>query len=83
MLLIPVGGHYTIDAAAAVQVVRDLNPVLTIPMHYRGAGFGYDVIGTVDAFAAQFASVQRLDSSELDPAEARAPVVILRCPVDF
>ncbi len=81
VLLIPVGGHYTIDAATAAQVVRDLNPVLTIPMHYRGAGFGYNVIGTVDAFAAQFASVQRLDSNSLDPAEANAPVVILRCPV--
>ena len=81
VLLIPVGGHYTIDASAAAQVVRDLNPVLTIPMHYRGAGFGYDVIGPVEDFAAQFDAVQYLDSSELDPAEANAPVVILRCPV--
>ncbi len=81
VLLIPVGGHYTIDAGTAAQVVRDLNPVLTIPMHYRGAGFGYNVIGPVEPFAAQFDSVQYLDSSVLDPADAGAPVVILRCPL--
>jgi len=32
---IPVGGSYTIDAAAATQVVSQLNPRLVIPMHYK------------------------------------------------
>lgn len=35
VLLIPVGGMFTIDAAAAVQVVRQLRPRIVIPMHYR------------------------------------------------
>jgi len=33
--LIPVGGSYTIDAAAATQVVGQLNPRVVIPMHYK------------------------------------------------
>ena len=35
ILLTPVGGHSTIDAAAAAEVVSLLEPKLVIPMHYR------------------------------------------------
>lgn len=35
VLLLPVGGYYTIDAQTALEVVRLLRPVTTIPMHYR------------------------------------------------
>ena len=35
ILLIPVGGYYTIDAAQAAETVRLLQPRVTIPMHYR------------------------------------------------
>ena len=49
-LLIPVGGYYTIDAVQARAVVEKLRPNITVPMHYRGENFGYDVLETVDAF---------------------------------
>ena len=81
ILLIPVGGYYTVDALTAAAVVRSLRPALTIPMHYRGPGFGYEVIGPVDAFTAQFDRVQICETNALDPARAEAPVVVLRCPV--
>lgn len=35
VLLLPVGGYYTIDASVAVEVCRLLQPVVAIPMHYR------------------------------------------------
>ena len=35
VLMIPVGGYYTIDAAVAADTVRLLRPRVTIPMHYR------------------------------------------------
>lgn len=34
ILFIPVGGHYTIDAFEALQVVAQLAPAVVIPMHY-------------------------------------------------
>ena len=37
VLLLPVGGYYTIDAAEAAQVRQLIRPRLTIPMHYRTA----------------------------------------------
>jgi L-ascorbate metabolism protein UlaG (beta-lactamase superfamily) len=35
ILLAPIGGHSTIDAAGAAEVVSLLGPKLVIPMHYR------------------------------------------------
>ncbi len=35
ILLVPVGGTYTLNAAAAVQCVAELGPRICIPMHYQ------------------------------------------------
>jgi len=35
ILLLPVGGLVTINAFDAVQVMKQLNPTIVIPMHYR------------------------------------------------
>ena len=50
VLMIPVGGYYTIDAAQAHDLAVRLAPRITIPMHYRSERFGYPVIGTLDRF---------------------------------
>ena len=47
LMLIPVGGYYTIDAKQAKALVEQVKPRIVVPMHYRGEGFGYDVLGTV------------------------------------
>ena len=46
-MLIPVGGYYTIDAKQAKALVEQVKPRIVVPMHYRGEGFGYDVLGMV------------------------------------
>lgn len=38
ILMIPVGGKYTIDAPAAAGVVKQLEPRYVIPMHYKISG---------------------------------------------
>lgn len=35
ILMVPVGGYYTIDAAAAKEVVDALQPRIVLPMHYK------------------------------------------------
>jgi Predicted Zn-dependent hydrolases of the beta-lactamase fold len=40
ILLLPVGGGPTIGASDAVQVVKQLNPAMVIPMHYRTKALG-------------------------------------------
>ena len=65
-LLIPVGGHYTIDAAQAKRLTDELSPVVVVPMHYRQAGVGFDVIGTADQFTKLCDDVVACPGSELE-----------------
>ena len=65
-LLIPVGGHFTIDAAQAKRLADELSPVVVVPMHYRLGGVGYDVIGTVEQFTKLCDDVVAYPDSELE-----------------
>ncbi len=49
VLIIPVGGYYTIDASTAAYVVKQIHPALTIPMHFRTPAINFP-IQTVDPF---------------------------------
>ena len=83
LLMIPVGGHYTIDAATARRQAAAIGARLVLPMHYRGPGFGYDVIGPVEDFLAPEDRVLRLEDTVLDPAAVEGQaVVLLRCPTE-
>lgn len=62
VLMIPVGGHFTIDAAQAAEIAKELAPKCVIPMHYRGEDFGYEVLGTVDQFTRNFAEASEVGS---------------------
>ncbi len=43
VLLIPVGGNYTIDGKTAVKYVEKINPKIVIPMHYKTRFLNVDV----------------------------------------
>ena len=78
-LLIPVGGFYTIDAETAKRVADAIAPRVIVPMHYRGEGFGFDELGTLDAFTALFAAEKvhflKSDTFTLTAAEPRGVIV--------
>lgn len=38
ILLIPVGGNYTIDGKKAAEIVKKIEPAIIIPMHYKVPG---------------------------------------------
>ena len=65
-LLLPVGGFFTIDAPTAKKIADAISPRVIVPMHYRFGAHGYDVIGTLDAFAGLYDSVQYLDSDTFE-----------------
>ncbi|MBQ7488624.1 MAG: MBL fold metallo-hydrolase [Clostridia bacterium] len=78
VLLIPVGGHYTIDATAAADIARQVGAKITIPMHYSGPGFGYDVIRPVSEFLRLFSDVEELDGPSIElPAQQPHSIVTL------
>lgn len=64
ILLIPVGGYYTIDAKVATQVCNQLNPRVIIPMHFKTDKCAYPIVG-VDEFLKGKEGVTRLDASEV------------------
>ena len=47
-LLIPVGGHYTIDAREAKETIAAVSPRVTVLMHFRDDTAGYDVLAHLD-----------------------------------
>ena len=65
LLLIPVGGRATIDAAEASELVAQLRPRVAVPMHFKTEKAGLR-FGEVDDFLAGKADVRRLNSSEFE-----------------
>jgi len=65
ILFIPVGGFYTIGAAAANQVCDQLKPKVVIPMHFRTPQCTYPIAG-VDDFLRGKENVKKVDLSEVE-----------------
>lgn len=63
VLLVPVGGKYTIDARQAVEVVSLIEPSIVIPMHYALPGMDTPIEG-VEAFLKEMGlrDPERLDN---------------------
>jgi L-ascorbate metabolism protein UlaG (beta-lactamase superfamily) len=49
VLLIPVGGYFTIDAVTADNITKQLDPKIVIPMHYKTEKCGFP-IAAVDEY---------------------------------
>ncbi len=45
ILMIPVGGTYTIDAKTATEIISQIEPKIVIPMHYRIPGLTVELDG--------------------------------------
>jgi len=65
VLLVPVGGTYTIDAAAATSVCEKLKPRVVIPMHYKTNKCDFPIAGVED-FLQGKPDVRRPDSSDIE-----------------
>ena len=65
VLMIPVGGFYTIDADQAKEIVSVLGPNVVIPMHYRSDSFGYPVIGRLEEFTKYYNNIVTYGSNTL------------------
>lgn len=80
VLMIPVGGFFTIDGVQAAEICRQLQPKHVIPMHFRNPGFGYDVISTVDCFTEQMGACAMLPGAVFDTTEQIPEQVLVLTP---
>lgn len=65
ILLVPVGGFYTINAQEAVQVSQMLSPKIIIPMHFKTPVIEYPIDG-VEVFLQQAGNGRRLGRQEIE-----------------
>jgi L-ascorbate metabolism protein UlaG (beta-lactamase superfamily) len=65
ILLLPVGGFFTIDAAQAVKLMNELHPSITIPMHYKTDKCAFPIT-EVEEFTKNQANVRVLQESEIE-----------------
>lgn len=81
ILLIPVGGKYTLDAKKAVEVVSQVEPRIVIPMHYKTPGLKIDIDG-VEKFVKEMGikptEEDKLKISKKDLPQEDMELVILK-----
>ena len=79
LMMIPIGGFFTVDSGEAQEIVRSAAPRCVVPMHYRTADFGFGVLSMPDAFLECFGeNVTMLEGSSFaltaeDPKGAIVP----------
>jgi L-ascorbate metabolism protein UlaG (beta-lactamase superfamily) len=72
LLLMPVGGVYTIDPAQATQTAQKLTPNIVIPMHYKTPHCGFP-LAQVEDFTSGKAGVKTVKGSEVEIKKEKLP----------
>jgi L-ascorbate metabolism protein UlaG (beta-lactamase superfamily) len=77
LLIVPVGGGPTIDAAQAYEIVELLSPKWVVPMHYRTPKIGF--LETAEPFLERMPNVERLTSPSFETEElpAETPLAVV------
>ena len=77
VLLIPVGGFYTIDAEQADAMARGIDARVVVPMHYRTEKSGLEPIDRLEKFLALRGDVRRFGTElRVTPASERCTAVM-------
>jgi len=81
VLMIPVGGNFTINGSEAVKIINQIEPRVVIPMHYKISGNTAKLDG-VDKFlqeiGAEKETVEELTLIKKDLTEEEMKVVIMK-----
>ena len=72
ILLIPVGGIFTIDAKDAIEVIAQIEPRMVVPMHYMEDSLKYD-LGTLEEFIKQMGLLQVEPVKKITAKKDRLP----------
>ena len=65
VLMIPVGGNYTIDAQTATKEIEKLAPKVAIPMHVKLPGLSVN-IASIDAFLEGKTNVEQISTNSIE-----------------
>jgi L-ascorbate metabolism protein UlaG (beta-lactamase superfamily) len=82
VLLLPVGGVSTINAPLAAEVVRQLEPKVVIPMHYKTPALKWE-LEPVDRFLKEIGAKQVSSQPKLSVSKSNLPPNIQVCLLDY
>lgn len=84
VLLVPVGGFYTVDARGAKAICEAVRPRCVVPMHFLTAHGAYSVIGDHRAFMQLMGApdAEPVDALTLLPGHVPEGVVLMRPQAD-
>jgi L-ascorbate metabolism protein UlaG (beta-lactamase superfamily) len=72
VMLMPVGGHFTIGAKEAAAIVSRTSPRIVIPMHYKTSSITFP-IAPVEDFAKLFNEVEYRNGAEIELKKESLP----------
>ena len=72
VMMIPVGGTYTVDAQGAKEIIEAAKPRCVIPMHVKTKGCGYP-IAKVDGFLKLMSAADAEQTAALEMTKETAP----------
>ena len=82
VLMVPVGGNFTIDVVTADTVIEKLKPAVVIPMHFSNDRCPDFPVAGVDSFTDGKTNVTVMDTSEIEYKAGELPestgVVVLK-----
>jgi L-ascorbate metabolism protein UlaG (beta-lactamase superfamily) len=73
VLLIPVGGNFTVDAALADRICQKLAPKVVIPMHFKNDRCPGFPVAAVDDFTRRRQQVRAIAGSEAELKKEQLP----------
>lgn len=73
ILMIPVGGYFTIDAETAEKIMHKVHAKLNILMHYRNGNRGYDVLADLQEIQKNIPECKNLNQTSISFDEDEIP----------
>lgn len=83
--MVPVGGHFTIDAKQAVSIINQIAPKMVIPMHYKIPKLTIKELAGVEEFLKEFGEEEikpqeklTLKAKDLEAETEKTEVVVFQ-----
>ncbi|MEA1958536.1 MAG: MBL fold metallo-hydrolase [Chloroflexota bacterium] len=73
VLMVPVGGNFTIDAKGADKVIEQLKPKVVIPMHFQNDRCPNFPVANAEPFLAGKTNVKHVNDSKIELKSGRLP----------
>ena len=82
VLMVPIGGKYTLDAKKAINIIKKLEPALIIPMHYKVKDLTLDIADEKE-FCAILGNcpkekVNKINFNKKDLADKKMEIVLMQ-----